>query len=80
MYIYTYICYQAYTGDFGQVMSSIEMAANCHKDDARGLQNVSGWFIYQFKPGSHSCRPCHCKTRGYAAGSEAAWCNMVSFL
>ena len=40
-------------------MSSIEMAANCHKDDARGLRNVSGW--------------CHHKTRGYAAGSEAVW-------
>ena len=37
MYIYTYICYQAYTGDIGQVMSSVEMAANCHKDDPRGL-------------------------------------------
>ena len=46
MYIYTYICYQAYMGDLGQVMSSIEMAANCRKDDAQGLQNVSGWFIY----------------------------------
>ena len=29
-------------GDFGQVMSSVEMAANCCKDDARGLRNVSG--------------------------------------